>query len=122
MIPLTLSEAVKVIDIDASRYGEVLLTHVAGENASAVLIGPAGGETTRVAYKIADDDPWFECVPPPASARERWVKQLLAGRGLSLVDGEKLDGKFAQRREFGPSLFWHAQADSPDRTILLVRS
>jgi hypothetical protein len=116
-----LSEAVAVIDTDAGRYGNILLCHAAAENASAILIGPVGGETTRVAYRIADDDPWFDCVPPPARARHQWLTHLLTGRGLSISASKPLSGKFVQRVWSRPSIVWQAQADSLDRSILLIR-
>ena len=118
---LNLAEAVEQIDVDAKSYGEILLTCAAEDNAAAIFIGPAGGATTRVAYRMAEDDPWFDCVPPPAHARQQWLHRLFTDRGLSLSAGERVDGSLVQKQIDGPSLIWQVQADSPDSAILLTR-
>jgi hypothetical protein len=121
MTPSNLSEAVAAIGTDAGRYGDLLLSHAAAENASTILIGPSGGDATRVAYRIADNDPWFECVPPPSAERRRWIMQLLTRRGIPLDASEALDGAFVEKAASGPSLVWHVRAESFDQAILLTR-
>ena len=116
-----LVEAISRMDVDAKSYGEILLSHAAEENASTIFIGPAGGTTTRVAFRIADDDPWFECMPPPSHARRRWLHHLLSERGVALTAGDRVDGSFVQKQIDGPSLIWQAHAESPDRAIMLTR-
>jgi len=115
------AEAVERIDVDAKSYGEIILSGAANENASAIIIGPVGGTTTRVAYRVANDDPWFECVRPPSHARHRWIHHLLTERGVTLRPGESVEGSFVQKQANGPSLIWHAQAKSPNHTIMMTR-
>ncbi len=65
------------------KFVERVLAQASKDDATDVVIGAAGGDTTPVKYKVGGS--WYDMAPPPARLRTDVIANL--GRLASLPEG-----------------------------------